>query len=368
MSTALENLMANAGQNRMLGGDGVFKNANYWKLWLDSQKAINPDFGAVVDTGTKLIDGGYSSSNDSFTSNVPSKPASEAQSYYDYWKDDGVSGRDLAQWGGLLTGAPISTVTDFTMGKNPAGNIGSMIGSTVLGNQAGSLEEYIALSNVGGMGGQWAGEQLAPGQWMGYNPGKTTAEALGFKQGSKMFDSTRDISMDIISEKVKQGMTVDEAVAEFDKEAKENQTYAGPVQVVEKSTGYGMKSPGESLATDNRGVISEVEPTTVSDFAGMFSSTIDGVGDWFSNAYDGVTGSFTGMQQAAPSTYTQQMSSDYGAESDPYGKGYESFGSEGDSTSRDESGAVFHSSDYNWGSTDGGASDVSAGTDFSPSE
>jgi hypothetical protein len=62
------------------------------------------------------------------------------------------------------------------------------------------------------------------------------------------------------------------------------------------------------------------------------------------------------------------MSNAYGSESDPYGMGYKSFGSEGDATSRDESGAVFHGGSYNWGSTDGGASGVSSGTDFSSSD
>jgi len=335
MSTALDNLLANAGRNNMLSQDGMFKNADYYRLWLESQKNINPNFGTVIDTGTKLIDGGYSSSNDNFSSNVPSKPVSEAQSYYDYWKDDGISGRDLAQVGGFLTKMPIVSLTDFAMGKNPAGNIGSIIGSNLLGGQANSMEQAIALSNVGGMAGQWAGEQISPGQWRGYNPGRTTAEALGFKEGTKMFDTSRDISMDVISEKVKQGMTVDEAVAEFDKELKENQTYTGPVEIIEGSVNDNARNYLDDPAT----VVSE--PESVSDFVGMFSGTIDGVGDWFSEAYDNITGKFTGMQNEQAGVETPKVG----------------YGKQGDDTWQDNTGTVFHGGGYNWNGSNSPASD-----------
>lgn len=360
MSTALDNLLANAGQNNMLGVDGMLRQNEYWRRYLQNQ--ANPALALVAGAGA------LSSSND-WTAPTQIREPNQFRDYYNYWKEDGASGRNIAQAGNLITGLPITSLTDYAMGKNPAGDIGSYIGSGLLGSQARNLQEAIALSNVGGMAGQYIGKQIQPGTWREYHPGRTTAEALGYQEGSKVFDAARDISMEVITEKLKQGKTLKEIEAEFEKEAKEFQPYTGPVQVEEKSTGYGMQAPGESLATDYAGVITEIEPSSVSDFAGMFSSTIDGVGDWFSNAYDSLTGQFTGMQsnKTAPLTYAEQMSRAYGAESDPYGKGYEAFGSEGDATSRDASGTTWHSSDYNWGSTDGGASEVSGGTDFSPS-
>ena len=361
--SAWDNLKANASQNNLLSQDGMFRQNDYWRLWLESQKALNPSVGAVLDTGSKAFNGGYNSS-DNFSSNVPSKPASEAQAYYDYWKDDGISGRDLAQVGGAITGVPISSLTDYAMGKNPAGNIGSWLGQTMLSRYATSPETYMALSNAGGMAGQWGGEQVSPGQWSGYNPGRSTSEALGFKEGSRAFDATRDISMDIISEKVNQGMTVDEAVAEFDKEARENQNYTGPVTVEEKSTGYGMQGIGESAVEDYKaGSITAIEPTSVNDFVGMFSGAINDITGGISNYFNTPANTSSPL---APQTYAQRMSNAYGAESDPYSRGYEAFGQEGDATSRDASGTTWHSKDYNWNSTDGGASDV--GSSSGPAE
>lgn len=361
MSSVWDNLKANAQQNNLLSQDGMFRQNDYWRLWLESQKALNPSVGAAVDIGSKAFNGGYDSS-DNFTSNVPSKPVSEAQSYYDYWKDDGISGRDIAQVSGAITGVPISSLTDYAMGKNPAGNIGSWLGQTMLSRYATSPETYMALSNAGGMAGQWAGEQVSPGQWSGYNPGRSTSEALGFEEGSRAFDATRDISMDIISEKVNQGMKVDEAVAEFDREAKENQNYTGPVTVEEKSTGYGMQGIGESAVEDYKAAI---EPTSVNDFVGMFSGAINDITGGISNYFNTPANTSSPL---APQTYAEQMRNAYGAESDPYSRGYEAFGQEGDATSRDASGTTWHSKDYNWGSTDGGASEVGGGTDFSPSD
>ena len=287
MSTALDNLLANAGQNNMLGVDGMLRQNEYWRRYLQNQ--ANPALALVAGAGAL-------SSSDDWTAPTQTREPNQFRDYYDYWKEDGISGRNIAQAGGFLTGLPVTSLTDYAMGKNPAGDVGSYIGSSLLGSQARNLQEAIALSNVGGMAGRYAGEQIQPGTWQGYNPGRTTAEALGFQEGSKVFDAARDISMDVISEKLKKGKTFEEIEAEIEKEVKEYQPYTGPVQVEEKSTGYGMQAPGESLATDYAGVITEIEPTSVSDFAGMFSSTIDGVGDWFSSAYDGVTGKFTGMQ------------------------------------------------------------------------
>ena len=97
----------------------------------------------------------------------------------------------------------------------------------------------------------------------------------------------------------------------------------------------------------------------------MFSGAINDITGGISNYFNTPANTSSPL---APQTYAQRMSNAYGAESDPYSRGYEAFGQEGDATSRDASGTTWHSEDYNWGSTDGGASDVGGGTDFSPSD
>ena len=377
MSSAWDNLKANASQNNLLSQDGMFRQNDYWRLWLESQKALNPSVGAVLDTGSKALNGGYDS-NDNFTSNVPSKPASEAQAYYDYWKDDGISGRDLAQVGSAITGVPISSLTDYAMGKNPAGNIGSWLGQTMLSRYATSPETYMAYSNLGGMGGRAIGESVSPGTWMD-NPGRSTAEASGWNQGTENFDTVRDLTMARFAKGKKEGKTIDEISEQMEKEAKAWDSTSGG-QLIDKTTGWDVTMGNdwtEYMAEDYQprsitevedykaGSITAIEPTSVNDFVGMFSGAINDITGGISNYFNTPANTSSPL---APQTYAQRMSNAYGAESDPYSRGYEAFGQEGDATSRDASGTTWHSEDYNWGSTDGGASDVGGGTDFSPSD
>ncbi len=283
MSTALDNLLANAGQNNMLGVDGMLRQNEYWRRYLQNQ--ANPALALVAGAGAL-------SSSDDWTTLTQTREPDQFRDYYNYWKEDGASGRNIAQAGNLITGLPVTSLTDYAMGKNPAGDIGSYIGSGLLGSQARNLQEAIALSNVGGMAGQYIGKQIQPGTWREYHPGRTTAEALGYQEGSKVFDAARDISMEVITEKLKQGKTLKEIEAEFEKEAKEFQPYTGPVQVEEKSTGYGMQAPGESVATNYRGNIFEItqEPNSVSDFAGMFGGISNSISNSISNYFGGSDG------------------------------------------------------------------------------
>jgi len=346
--------MSNASSNNLLNQDGMFRQNQYYRRWLDSQQAVNPRLSAAINLGSNVANGNY----DFQTSTPPvlglSKREQEVQDYYDYWKDDGISGRDLTQGFGFFTGMPVTSLTDYAMGRNPAGDIGSYLGSSILGSQANSLQQAIALSNVGGIAGQEIGTAISPGQWTAHpgNLGTDVAKALGFQEGTREFDEARNVSMNFIAEEIGRGKSIQDVVKEADESVKNYKgvEYTGPIEVEEKSTGYGMQAPGESVAVNYAGVITE-EPTTVNDFAGMFSSTIDGVGDWFSNAYDSVTGKFTGLS-----------SNDY-SNTGPVAV----VGKPGDDTWMDSEGTTWHGSGYDW-NNDGSSNDGNSGTSFGPSD
>jgi len=287
MATALENLTANAGLNNLLDQDGMFRQNQHYRRWLDSQQSVNPALSAGLDIAGNISDGNYN-----FEAPTPTGPAltpreKEVQDYYDYWKDDGISGRDLAQVGGFLTGAPISSLTDYAMGKNPAGDIGSYLGSSILGSQAGSLQEAIALSNIGGIAGQELGRAISPGEWKAEvgSLGTGVAKSLGFKEGTREFDAARNVGMEFMADELRSGKSIQDIVKESDLSvANYNETWTpGNVQVEDKSTGYGMKAPGESLAINNRGSMFEItqEPSSVSDFAGMFNGVSNSISNYF---------------------------------------------------------------------------------------
>jgi len=296
MATAWENLMSNASSNRLLDQDGMFRQNQYYRRWLDSQQAVNPRLSAAINIGSNVANGNY----DSLTSTPPvsglSKREQEVQNYYDYWKDDGISGRDLMQVGGFLSGMPVTSLTDYAMGKNPAGDIGSYLGSSILGSQAGSLQEAIALSNVGGIAGQEIGTAISPGQWTAQSGslGTNVAKALGFQEGTREFDEARNVGMNFIADELRSGKSIQDIVKEADESVKnyKDVEYTGPIEVEEKSTGYGMQAPGEAVATNYRGNIFEItqEPTTVNDFAGMFGGISNSISNYFggSDGYGGI--------------------------------------------------------------------------------
>lgn len=300
MATAYENLLSNAASNNMLGVDGMLRQNEYWRRYLQNQ-GISPEAIGAIGIGASLSDG-------DFEAPAQTRQPDEFWDYYDYWKDDGISGRNLAQVGGFLTGAPITQLTDYGMGQNPAGDIGSWIGSGLLGRQAGSLEEAIALSNIGAVGGEILGKEVAgqlgyTGQWFDINqPGSSMAKALGFEAGTKGFDKIVNITQDYIAEKEEEGLSRDEIKDEI--------VNFGDATILEQTTPViedRSLMPGERMATDYRGTISPVEafeaatkePESVSDFAGMFTGIADTVGSWFGGAQDAVT-SYVGSDDSMP--------------------------------------------------------------------
>ena len=343
MATAYENLLANARLNNMLTTDDVMRQSDYWKRFLSS---------VATPTATPVA---QAPSGDGYIETTPVREADPFWDYHDYWKEDGISGRNVAQAAGMLLGLPTTPFADYAMGQNPAGDIGSYLGSGLLTQFAGSIPEAIALSNVGAIGGEIAGKEVGEhlgytGQWFDINqPGSSMAKALGFEAGTQGFDRIVDITQDYISEKEAEGLSRDaikDEVLNFgDQLILEAQPY-GPVEVEDRSL-----MPGEQMAVDNRGIIeayeAAAEPTTVSDFAGMFT----GIGDSISNWFDNIAISAPDTTNELNGLVFRDSNYDWNADNDYTGRtetGQIDWTQYGDTDEGEEEAQSFNDSSHNW--------------------
>lgn len=373
----LDNLLANAKLNNMLNPEGAFRQYDYYQLWLNNLRRQNPTF----DTAANLITSDYSSSDSDYTQPIGKAwhEMTDDEKYLEtvkYYNDDILSGKNIMGAVGMAIPG-VKTLTEYDMGQNVVPDITSFAGGMLGGRLATNPLDAMLYSNLGGFAGDIAGRELAKGgvfgeeykgQWTDKykGPGSRLADALGYKVGSPERDLAIQRMMEFGN---KEDIEEELLKAEKDLVASYYEPSNQPVEIEDRSWGYGVDDPDVAMPDESfeqNMSVPSVEPYTVNDFTGMFSGisetvdqAISGVSDWWDNL------SFE--SKPAPLTYAEQMSTAYGAESDPYGKGYEAFGSEGDATSRDDQGTVWHSSDYNWNTTDGGASAVSGGTDFSPS-
>ena len=302
MATPYENLLANAARNNLLSSDGLFKQAYYLRPYLKNKGIVDPAVIAAVAAGA---------SDSDYTDPTTVGKADPFWGFHDYWKDDDLSGRNLTQIGGFLTGMPITPFTDYGMGRNPSGTIGSWLGSGLLGSQAQSLGQAVGLTALGGIGGEVIGEKVGEelgytGQWFDINqPGSTMAKSLGFEAGTPGFDKIVNITTDYISEKEAEGVSRDEIkneIINFHDELKASE-FTGPVEIEERD----ISSSVSESAPETSPYMQE-EPTTVNDFVGMFSGIGDTISEWFGGSSESSVSSDSGESSVGNNSSKQ---SDY---------------------------------------------------------
>jgi hypothetical protein len=352
MSSAWDNLMANAQQNNLLSDAGMFKPTQSYINWLEGLKYANPNV-TPIQLGLDAVSrsGGDSDFRGAAAGVDHTDPK---QDFRDYWNldNDWAGTRDIAQgvnWlagGGMLGNAAIMGA-DYAYGRNPAEDVGSLIGSQLATPYARSMEEAMALGKAGSslgsltanslVGNNVFGEYLSPyTQGIKDSPWHDELTAMGLEQGTNSYDHALTAMMGGDLRSVDPDM-----MQAYDDRGQKN-----------------WRTSENTVEDYKAGSITAIEPTSVNDFVGMFSGAINDITGGISNYFNTPANTSSPL---APQTYAQQMRNAYGAESDPYSRGYEAFGQEGDATSRDASGTTWHSKDYNWGSTDGGASDTDDG-------
>jgi len=426
MSIGSDNLKANLSSRGMLSSSGNMKAFDYAGYINNLRKLYPWKFGrgtAEAITGVRL-DNIDSSSDYEEPERDPLSPSEEKANIYDYYglNDNFISGREwLNGFGqitrtGMATGA-IDTAIDYSAGMNISGEIGSFAGGMVGGMlgpnplEATSVGEYqnkmmgnIAAS-VAGSGLGELGAELSIGSNIGdwYNreyfsedysrlglPGSQLAElemardfpelnrnSNEWKQG---YDQRVNQYTGVFGGRDKgfraNSQTLDKDAQEFLDSSNLAEGLDWKGESVNKSafTSYddfradfskdGMLS-GFSKSKSHKGgpmTEEEAEAQAVADFWEEEYAAQDAWKDQHSRSFD----KDKNPLERTPLILNKQQRMEAINGPDPYNKGYAAFGKEGDNTSRDAQGNVFHGPNYNWGSTDGGASDVSwGGTDTS---
>jgi hypothetical protein len=355
MSSALDNLLANAGMNNMLGDGGMFRQGDYYNLWLRSLKRQNPVIGTAVDIAN--ADYGSSDSDYQTPQSKPWSEYTEKEKYIDtaqYYNDDFLSKQNVLGFMGNVSGVPgMTTAADYLYGKNISGDVGGFLGGMLGVNYAKDPATAMIYSNLGGMAGESGAVKAAKSGLFGKDyknewgdkysgVGSLVSKVVDYSSSSTERDKMINNLIDFQNKEDVSPEKMYEIESQMVKDWTEPSNQQ--VEIIEGS----VNDNARNILDDPATIVSE--PESVNDFVGMFSNTIDGVGDWFSRAYDGITGKFTGMQNEQAGVETPKVG----------------YGKQGDDTWQDNTGTVFHGSGYNWNASDDSSS-TSTGTDFSGS-
>jgi hypothetical protein len=305
MSSAWDNLKANAQQNSLLSDAGMFKPTQSYINWLEGLKYANPNV-TPIQLGLDAVSrsGGDSDFRGAAAGVDHTDPK---QDFRDYWNldNDWAGTRDIAQgvnWlagGGMLGNAAIMGA-DYAYGRNPAEDVGSLIGSQLATPYARSMEEAMALGKAGSslgsltanslVGNNVFGEYLSPyTQGIKDSPWHDELTAMGLEQGTDSYDHALTAMMGGDLRSVDPDM-----MQAYDDRGQKN-----------------WRTSESTLEDYKAGSITAIEPTSVNDFAGMFSGNSPIMG----------------------------------------------YGQQGDDTWQDSSGTTLHSDSYNW-NNDGGWGDT----------
>jgi len=400
MSSGYDNLKANFESRGMLTPDGQFSPFDYLKYFKGLEN-LYPETGAigtVEDIANNIGNVDFTSSDYEAPTTGPQSLSEKNKSAYDYYglNDNLISGRNLlsgfasipgvGQGIGMLTRG-VDTYAGYEYGMNPTRDIATRVGAYVGGNLIGmegvtSMQEAqqrmgmkVAASKGGNLAGNWLTDYFVGNDARGENynaeydvdkysawngPGSLVAQnelstnfpelTQGTPEYASMFDQlVNEASAGFASNK---GMTTEAQEQLTNSRLEMGKDWKGadiPDFVSfedweEANPNAGMLSPNSYIGPEEEGY---AEMRAEENKRKEWRSGYD--------KYSMKNNPFV----TKPLTRAESMTEQFGA--DPYGLGYEAFGSEGDATSRDAQGNVFHSSDYNWGSTDGGAEDVNSG-------
>ena len=392
-------------QQGMLTSSGGFKPFDYAQYLRGLEEMYPWLYG--VDTAkdianAELGDIDFSSDYETPTSG-PQSASEQVENAYNYYglnDNPTFSGQNALEFAGAFPGMGLPTkvagmAMDYSAGINPnieaSGMLGSFIGSKLAPGFEGVTSQREAMrvaargaatTMAGGRLGEMAGGYLTSkdaGDWYmptydvdkysGWKgPGSVTALAEMGREFPDMVKGTNEYSMmfDELVDEYTGGFAENKGLTDdyqrFQDQNRLTEGYDWQGNAIENFTPYdevaddiGMLSPyAGRLRTTDVPREGEREIWLEEENRNIWSERY---GDKFDRKKNPMV--------ATPLTYQQAMEAANGP--DPYGKDYKAFGQEGDDTSRTESGDVFHGGGYNWNSTDGGASDVGGGTDFSPS-
>ena len=396
MSSGYDNLMANFESRGMLTSQGQFKPFDYLK-YLEGLEGMYPELnssGTVQEIANNIGNVDFTNSDYETPTTGPQSRSEKNQSAYDYYglNNNFVSGRGVMKTVGGYTGmgmltSGLDTVAGYEYGMNPTADIGATLGSYVGGvlapgmDEARSLAEAqqiaginIASRKLGHIGGRELGKYYTgntigdyynpeydvdkysawngPGSLVAKNELATNFPELtqGTPEYSSMFDQlVNEASAGFASNK---GMTdeardqVNNARLEIGKDWK-----GDDIPDWQSFEEWDTANPSAGMLTSRN----YEGPLEAGEEERMQEENKRGLWRQQYDKYDMLHNPMV----TTPLTRAESMTEQFGE--DPYGLDYEAFGSEGDATSRDAQGNVFHSSDYNWGSTDGGAEDVNSG-------
>jgi len=399
-TSAYENLRSNMGQQGMLTSSGGFRPFDYVK-YLQGMKQQYPwlyGAGAAEDVVENIGDIDFTPSSSDYDT-VTKGPLSDSEKVleaYNYYglNDNLISGRNILSGVGGLTGFGLITDAlnaygDYSYGINPTANVTGMLGG-VIGSKLGpdpmsakTYQEYVknmqmkaaqgALGDLAGRKvgeyatgnkiGDWYSPEYFADKYSSYNmPGSWLAEReLGrefpeLDRESIEFQMKYDDIVNQYTDNFAQNRGLTEEGREFlnkssleeglDWKGQEIEDWTPYDKVAEEATGM--------LWSGNRGTydVPNEGEREIWDYEAQKDIWRDQYRDEFNIEKNPI--------KVTPLTRQQQLEISQGP--DPYGRAYESFGSEGDTTWRDDQGTVWHSSDYNWNTTDGGASDVVSST------
>ena len=394
------------GQQGMLTSSGGFKPFDYVE-YLKGLEDMYPwlyGAGLAEDVTTNIGDVDLSNINLSSDYEEPStgprSTSEQIKGAYDYYglNDNFISGQNIISGMGMVPGMGLAArgtgmLADYSYGINPTqdamglagGFIGGALGPDIAGSKTvEELQRNIAMGVVSRKAGQKAGDITGKyltgreiGDW--YNPTYFSEEYSAHKMPGSIM-ATNEIGRefpDMVKGTNEYSMMFDELVDEYTGGFAANKGLTDDQQsFIDKgrlAEGYdwqgnsieGFSPYSEEVSQDLGMLTSNRRSSNVPNEGERAIWEEEDRRDLWSERYRDKFDRKKNPMVATPLTYQQAMEAANGP--DPYGKDYKAFGQEGDDTSRTESGDVFHGSGYNWNSTDGGASDVGGGTDFSPS-
>jgi len=418
MSIGSDNLKANLASRGMLSSSGNMKAFDYAGYINNLRKLYPWKFGrgtAEAITGVRL-DNIDSSSDYEEPERDPLSPSEEKANIYDYYglNDNFISGREGLNAFGQITGTGmatgvIDTAIDYSAGMNISGEIGSFAGGMVGGMlgpnplEATSVGEYqnkmmgniaasVAGSGLGELGGQLSiGSNI--GDWYNREYFSEDYSRLGLP-GSQLaeLEMARDYP-ELIRDSNEWKKGYDERVNQY------TGAFSGKTKGFRANSQTMNEETQDFLNKSNLAEGLDWKGDSIDNFTSFdaWEAANPNIGMLTDRVYEGPLeeGELERMQEENKrNLWSQEYTNEFSKAKafdkdknplertplilskqqrmeaingpDPYNKGYEAFGKEGDNTSRDAQGNVFHGPNYNWGSTDGGASDVSwGGTDTS---